>query len=81
MSNENRDVRDYAASRGVRMWEIAEKFGVAEATFSRKMRKKFSEKEKNKAFKYIDEIHKSHIGLEVRKWFEMLKFQEIILTK
>ncbi len=52
----NKSLRLYAASRGVRLWEIAEKFHLAEATFSKRMRKEFSEEDAERFRNYVDEI-------------------------
>ena len=32
----NRELKLYAASKGVRLWQVAEKFGITDAAFSRK---------------------------------------------
>lgn len=52
----NQDVRYYAKVHKVLLWECAEKLGMADTTFSKKMRKEFSEKEKQKIISIIDEI-------------------------
>ena len=31
----NRELKLYAASKGVRLWQVAEKFGITDAAFSR----------------------------------------------
>ncbi len=55
-STRNMKLKFYAASKGVRLWQVAEKFGVTDITMSRWMRKEF-EKEKADRFKqYVDEI-------------------------
>lgn len=52
----NQDVRNYAANHKVLLWECAEKLGMADTTFSKKMRREFSAEEKKKVFSVIDAI-------------------------
>ena len=52
----NADLRDYAKSKGVKLYEVAQKFGVVDNTFSRWLRKEF-EPEKQAQFRnFVDEI-------------------------
>ena len=52
----NIDIRHYAAGSGVKLWEIADKLGIADFNFSRKLRKELPQTEKEKIFKIIEEI-------------------------
>lgn len=52
----NNELKYYAQCRGVRLWQVAEKFGVTDASFSRKLRKKFSKEDAEKFKLYVDEI-------------------------
>lgn len=52
----NKELKLYAASKGVRLWQVAEKFGVTDAYFSRKLRKEFSKEDAKKFKLYVDEI-------------------------
>lgn len=52
----NLDVRNYAKQNGVKLWEIAEKLGLNDGNFSRKLRREFSAEEKEKIFSLIDKI-------------------------
>lgn len=52
----NNDLRLYAAGKGVRLWQVAARFGITDAAFSRKMRKPFSEDEEKLFKSYVDEI-------------------------
>lgn len=52
----NEDIRARAKRRGVKLWEIANGLGINDGNFSRKLRNEFSEEEKQKVFKIIDEI-------------------------
>lgn len=42
----NRDVRNAAAEAGFYLWEVAEALGIADGTFSRKLRNELSDSEK-----------------------------------
>ena len=53
---QNLDVRNMISDSSLKYWEIAEKLGITDSTFSRKLRKEFSEKEKNKIIEIINEI-------------------------
>lgn len=52
----NQDIRQEAKKRGVRLWQIAEGFGVSDSSFSRKLRHEFSDQDRMFAFKQIDLI-------------------------
>ena len=63
--NTNQELKMYAAGKGVRLWQVAEKFGVTDSYFSRKLRKQLSDEEVERFIKYVDEISSSKIK-EVR---------------
>lgn len=52
----NQDVRDHAASRKVLLWECAEKLGMADTTFSKRLRRELPLEEKQKIILAINEI-------------------------
>lgn len=52
----NEELKRYCASRGVRLWEVAEKFGISSCYFSVKMRKKFDDESAAKFRRFVDEI-------------------------
>lgn len=52
----NVDIRVKATESGVKMWQLAERLGIHEGTFSRKLRHELPEEEKNKILALIDEI-------------------------
>lgn len=52
----NQNLKFYAQGKGVRLWQIADKFGVSESYFSRKLRKEFTEEEAEKFKRFVDEI-------------------------
>lgn len=56
MKTANNDIRLKASGSGVMLWQIAEALGIADATFSRKLRHELPAEEKQKIFKIIDEL-------------------------
>ncbi len=52
----NIELRLYAASKGVRLWQVADKFGIADSALSRKLRKEFSQEDASRFKVYVDEI-------------------------
>ena len=54
MANER--LRKKAAEKHVRLWEIADKFGVADASFSRMLRRELSVEKMQQALQFVDDI-------------------------
>lgn len=52
----NIDIREKAAARGVRLWQIADRIGINDGTFSRKLRKELPNEEKVKIALIIKEL-------------------------
>lgn len=52
----NMDIRYAAVRDGVKLWEVADKLGLRDASLSRKLRKELSVDEKNRIFNIIAEI-------------------------
>lgn len=52
----NQDIRSAAKSAGVFFWEIAEKLGIQDSAFSRKLRRELPEEERTKVLGIIEEI-------------------------
>ena len=52
----NKDLRDYAFSQNVKLWEIAEKIGITDSTFSRKLRRELDDSRKAELKNIIDQI-------------------------
>lgn len=52
----NIDVRRAAAGSGVRLWQVADALGIADAQLSRKLRKELPDEEKQKIFEIIQNI-------------------------
>ena len=52
----NNDIRIRAKQNGVPLWRIGEALGIADTTFSRKMRHELPEETKAKIYCIIDEL-------------------------
>ena len=50
------DIRRAAAGSGVRLWQIADALGMTDGNFSRKLRKEFSQEEKQMILEIIERI-------------------------
>lgn len=54
----NKELRDYAKSKEVRLWQIAEKLNINDGNFSRKLRYELPTNEKERIKNIINEIVK-----------------------
>lgn len=52
----NAEIKLKAAGAGVRLWEIAEKLGINDGNFSRKLRHELPDDMKQRVLSIIDEI-------------------------
>lgn len=52
----NKDIRDYARIKDVRLWQIAEKLNMQDSNFSRLLRHELTEDKKEEIRKIIDEL-------------------------
>ena len=52
----NTDLREYASKHNVRLWQIAEKLGINDGNFSRKLRRELPDAKKKEIFAIIDEL-------------------------
>lgn len=52
----NNDIRTRAKKAGVRLWQIAERYGINDGNFSRKLRRELPQQEKEKILRIIDEL-------------------------
>ena len=57
----NKDIRDYAARRRVRLWEIAMELGINDSSLSRKLRKELTPDEEEKILGIIDQLAKGAV--------------------
>ena len=58
MAVKNQDIRDAAKKSGIKLWQIADKLGIWDATLSRKLRKELPQEEKEKIIGIIAELAK-----------------------
>lgn len=52
----NKHIRDAAKSAGVRLWEIADRMGMNDGNFSRKLRRELSPQEQENIMGIIDDL-------------------------
>lgn len=52
----NSDVKLIAAGKGVKLWQVADKLGIADGSLSRKLRKELSQEEKEHLLQIITQI-------------------------
>lgn len=52
----NREIRERALSRGVKLWEIANALGITDSTFSKKLRFELTDEETAQILQIIDEL-------------------------
>ena len=52
----NIDIRRMAAGNGVKLWQIAEALGIADFSFSRKLRRELPTDEKTEIFEIIKQL-------------------------
>lgn len=53
---ENYEIRKKAKDSGVKLWEVAEKYGLSDCNFSKKLRRELNEQERQKIFSIIEMI-------------------------
>lgn len=58
----NKDVKNYAKAKGIRLWQIAEVLHINDGNFSRKLRKELSEAQKQEIVRIIDELAEKRGG-------------------
>ena len=56
MNSANSDIRVAAKQAGVKMWQIAEQYGLHEGNFSRKLRHELPQEEKERIFSIIKQM-------------------------
>lgn len=52
----NKEIRDYARIKDVKLWQIAGKLGICDSNFSRLLRYELKEEKKQEILKIIDEL-------------------------
>lgn len=64
MSNSvNQEIRSEAKRAGVRLWEIAERLGVNDGNFSRKLRRELNPEERRKILAIINDLETERMGV------------------
>ena len=53
---ENSEIRNRAREAGVKLWEIANRYGVNDGNFSRKLRRELPVEERERILAIIDQI-------------------------
>ena len=59
----NIEIRMAAKNAGIRLWQIAERFGVNDGNFSRKLRHELPPQEREKILNIIDEMTSEKAGV------------------
>lgn len=54
----NEEIKRRAKEKGVLLWQVADKYGVSDCHFSRKLRKEFPAEEKQRILAIIDNLAK-----------------------
>ena len=52
----NKEIRDYAKAKRIKLWQIAAELGLNDGNFSRKLRFELSAESKVQIFRIIDEL-------------------------
>lgn len=52
------EIKRIIKEKGVKIWQVADKFGVADTTFSKYLRKEFNEEDSNRILNIINELAK-----------------------
>lgn len=52
----NQDIKRYAKTKKVKLWEIAWELGITDSTFSRQLRKEFANEKKQEIISIIDKL-------------------------
>ncbi len=59
----NKEIREHAKNAGVRLWQVAERIGLSDATFSRKLRRELPEQERKHILGVIGELAAENAGV------------------
>lgn len=54
----NKDIRLAVKETGVKMWQLADKMGIADTTLCRRLRKELPEDQKRRILEIVDELSK-----------------------
>lgn len=56
MKRANETIRKAAERKGIKLWQIADRMGMADSNFCRKLRKELSDAEREQVLTIIDEL-------------------------
>lgn len=59
----NQEIRAAAKNTGVRLWQVAERIGITDATFSRKLRRELPEQERKHILGVIGKLAAENAGV------------------
>lgn len=62
----NDDIRQAAQSTGVRLWQIAEKLGLSDGNFSRRLRRELLGEEKTRIMGIIEQLKEADSNAETQ---------------
>ena len=54
----NKDIRETAAANKIKLWQIADRLGISDGNFSRKLRKELPPEDKERILQIIGELAK-----------------------
>lgn len=57
----NADIRNAAAKAGVKLWQVADKMGITDSTFSRKLRKELPDADRERVLGVIAALAKEAV--------------------
>lgn len=52
----NKEIREAARKAGIRLWQVAEVYGINDGNFSRKLRRELPQEEKHKILEIIEKL-------------------------
>ena len=58
----NQDIREEVKAAGLRLWQIAEAYGIADCNFSRKLRNELPDEEKAKIRSIISKLTMTEVS-------------------
>lgn len=56
MTQANKDIREAIVHSGFKFWQIADKYGLTDGNFSKKLRKELPQEDKAKILKIIEDL-------------------------
>lgn len=62
MHKDNYDIKRLAESKGIKMWQIADVYGLHESNFCRLMRYPLSPEDRERVIKAIDKCYEESLG-------------------